>query len=654
MLSIPEIPSHLWQTVFQNTQEAILISNPEGVIVEVNPAFTRITGYSREEAVGQTTKLLKSGYQDKDFYRKFWQSLAAEGKWQGEIWNRRKNGDVYPEILTVSSIRSGDKIQYYIAIFYDISFLKEQIDRFRHLAHHDALTGLPNRLALELFLPQALARARRQGTLLVLGMIDLDDFKPINDTFGHKAGDDLLRAFAQRLQQSVRSTDMVARFGGDEFVIVLEGLVRESEVENCLDRIGEICRSPFILPEGIEAKIGLSLGWILYPDDDAENTNSADRLLRNADMALYVAKAEKGDRASWRHRWGQTAQTQILAAHSDRIEGYGDLCERLLRIGAPTIADAARQFVEAFYASLAKSAESASILATLSGQEMQHLKDRQAEHLHWLLNPELTAEQHRERALQIGQIHALVGVRPSTLVQAMGIYQQNLVDRIIAMPARVVDRASLVQVINIRLEQELRAEIDAVEQLQAAYRHWLADCARAASAAGSIDAYIAACIDRLVELPGMAAAAWGQPGGSGQAVVRHASGRFNDYIEALRNARLDTELALSENSRSQSTVARAWASRAVVVNPSYIRDHHHARWRETAWAVGIRSSAAVPVTLRDEPIGVVSLYGRYPAQFEGLFMRDLLDTLQYVLSWAAACSSASRTAQPPTTAHASE
>ena len=168
MLSIPEIPSHLWQTVFQNTQEAILISNPEGVIVEVNPAFTRITGYSREEAVGQTTKLLKSGYQDKDFYRKFWQSLAAEGKWQGEIWNRRKNGDVYPEFLTVSSIRSGDKIQYYIAIFYDISFLKEQTDRFRHLAHHDALTGLPNRLALELFLPQALARARRQGTLLVL------------------------------------------------------------------------------------------------------------------------------------------------------------------------------------------------------------------------------------------------------------------------------------------------------------------------------------------------------------------------------------------------------------------------------------------------------------------------------------------------------
>lgn len=622
------IPDGLWSAVYQNTQEAVLISDASGRIIDVNQAFTKITGYTREEAIGQSTNLLKSGYQDASFYKRFWRTLNTEGRWQGEIWNRRKDGNVYPEFITVSSIRdAAGKVVYFIAIFYDIGFVSSQTERFKHLAHHDALTGLPNRLALSLFLPQAIERARRQGTYVVVGMLDLDDFKPVNDTFGHKAGDDLLRAIAHRLKDSVRGTDLVIRLGGDEFVIVLEGLIHESEIYPCLDRIGAACEAPFMLPDAGEIRIALSLGWTLYPEDDPDSTDSANLLLRNADMALYVAKADKLHRTSWHHRWGQTCAVQKILTQGPRIiDGYGEECRRILRLGAQTrtIAEASKQFATEFYASLGTLPEPARILTTLSDEEQARLTQRQAEHLEALMQADLTREQHRERARFIGKIHALIGLQPSTLVNAMGIYLQILTDRIIAMPGRVADRASLVQVVNVRLKEELQYQLEATEELQAHYRHYLIEHARNADAKAPWGTQIQACLDRLCELPGIAAAAWGYRAPDGIASVKYASGSFNAYAEALRQAGLETRLALESSTTSASTVAKAWASNTLVINPSYMHDPHHARWRDVATRAGIRSSAAFPLMGTDGPVGVVSVYGQFPGQFENSFMRDFL------------------------------
>ncbi len=621
------VPDSLWSAVYQNTHEAVLISDASGRIIDVNQAFTKITGYSREEVVGQTTKLLKSGYQDASFYRKFWRALTTEGRWQGEIWNRRKDGNVYPEFITVSTIRDdAGSIAYFIAIFYDIGFVPSQTERFKHLAHHDALTGLPNRLALSLFLPQAIERAQRQGSLVAVGMLDLDDFKPVNDTFGHKAGDDLLCAFAQRLKDAVRGSDMVIRHGGDEFVIILDGL-QETEIHPLLDRIGAVCDAPFTVPDAGALQIALSLGWTLYPEDDPDGTDSANLLLRNADMALYVAKADKLHRSSWQHRWGQTsAAKKILAQGSSITDAFGEECQRILRVGAQTrtIADASSQFAREFYASLSAVPEPARILSILSEAERAHLARRQAEHLESLIQADLTREQHRHRARFIGQIHALIGLQPSTLVNATGIYLRILTDKIISMPGRVGDRALLVQVVNARFKEELQCQLEATEELHALYRRFLLDHAQNADEKPPRGDQIQACLDALCTLPGIAAAAWGYRAADGFAKVASASGSFNTYAEALRQAGLDTRLGLEPSTTSGSSVAKAWASRALVVNPSYARDPHHTRWRDVAAQAGIRSSAAFPVVGADGPVGVVSVYGRYPGQFEHGFMRDFL------------------------------
>jgi diguanylate cyclase (GGDEF)-like protein/PAS domain S-box-containing protein len=625
----PGLPADLWPIVFQNTQEAILISDARGRIVDVNPAFTRITGYSREEAIGQTTKLLKSGYQDAQFYKNFWAALNAEGRWQGEIWNRRKDGSVYPEFLTISGVRDqAGAIGHFIAIFYDISFVKEQAERFKHLAHHDVLTGLPNRLALNLLLPQAIARARRQGTQLVVGMLDLDDFKPVNDNYGHKAGDDLLRLLGHRLKDGLRNTDFVARLGGDEFVILLKDLVSEDEIFACWERIGRSCESPFALPGGIEVRVGVSLGWTVYPDDDPNNTDAPELLLRNADMALYVAKADKLHRLSWHHRWGHSTPANVLATKAQPIAGYGESCQRLLRLGQNAIDQAAAKFVDTFYDTLMRQPGHRRILSALSPDEMASLKARQGKHLRWLLAPELTEAAHGERARDIGRMHALIGVSSAALVEAMGIYLRILVDRVTTLPLRVVDRASLVQIVNVRFQHELQQQVAAVEELHSQYRAWFLGCAAEAGKASSAAAYLSQCIDSLTDLPGIAAAAWGTPGADGRSVVRHASGSFEDYSRALAAGMPDGAAGTS----TATTVSNAWLKHGLVVNPSYATGDRPEAWTRIAAQAGIRSSAAFPVLQTGETVCMVSIYGRFPAQFESEFMQFGLTTLMGIFS----------------------
>ena len=210
---------------FLNTAEAIMITDPEGIIVSVNPAFTRITGYSADEVLGKTPRLLNSGTQSKEFYETFWRDLKEQGSWQGELRNRRKNGETYTQWLNITSARHADgSVASYISVFSDMTPLQESEKRLSFIAYHDALTGLPNR---ELFLDRlgsAASQSRRNGQPFTLMFIDLDGFKGVNDTWGHEAGDLLLKEVSCRLLGCVRQEDTVARLGGDEFVLLLQGL----------------------------------------------------------------------------------------------------------------------------------------------------------------------------------------------------------------------------------------------------------------------------------------------------------------------------------------------------------------------------------------------------------------------------------------------
>ncbi len=274
-------------SVFTHAREGILITDAQANIIDVNESFTRITGYNREEALGHNPRMLNSGRQGQEFYAAMWKSLLEEGHWTGEVWNRRKDGEVYAEILTTSAVRDASgETQHYVALFTDITPLKHHQDEIEHIAFHDALTQLPNRALLADRIQQALARASRIGEFTAVVCLDLDGFKVVNDTMGHDAGDILLVETAHRLAGCVRTGDTVARLGGDEFVLLLCGLASREDCDITLKRVLAELVIPFNLREGRQGRISGSIGYTLYPDDDAD----ADTLLRHADHAMYAAK----------------------------------------------------------------------------------------------------------------------------------------------------------------------------------------------------------------------------------------------------------------------------------------------------------------------------------------------------------------------------
>jgi diguanylate cyclase (GGDEF)-like protein/PAS domain S-box-containing protein len=271
---------------FEHMREAVLVTDARHRIIQVNQAFERITGYPQEQAIGQTPRLLKSGRQSTDFYRSFYRALDEHGEWRGEIWNRRKNGDIYPQWLSVKAVldKAGN-LSGYVSVFADITDIKDSERRLWELAHHDPLCDLPNRLLFNARLEHAIQRAHRTSTRLGLLFVDLDRFKNINDSMGHQVGDELLKDVARRLQSAVHEDDTVARLGGDEFVILLEDIPDANSARRIASRIIE-CLSDPVAAGGKSLVVTASIGISLYPADGED----PETLLKHADAAMYQAK----------------------------------------------------------------------------------------------------------------------------------------------------------------------------------------------------------------------------------------------------------------------------------------------------------------------------------------------------------------------------
>ncbi|BCX81238.1 hypothetical protein MIT9_P0816 [Methylomarinovum caldicuralii] len=307
----------LWDTVFEHAAEGIFITDSEGHILQVNRAFTEILGYAPEEIIGQTPRLWKSGRHDRSFYQNLWDSLKRTGHWQGEIWNRRKDGDLVVECLTISAVRDpGGATTHYVAMFSDISRLKRTEEELAYLAYHDVLTGLPNRALLNArlnarldhALEHALEHARRHRTQLALLLLDLDRFKHVNDSFSHATGDTLLQQVAARLRNCVRQDDTVARLGGDEFVFLLENLHEPENAALVADKVIAALKRPFQIG-GHTIPVSASLGISMFPRDGED----AATLLRNADAAMYQAKSEgAGSYAFYTREMTERAREHIL------------------------------------------------------------------------------------------------------------------------------------------------------------------------------------------------------------------------------------------------------------------------------------------------------------------------------------------------------
>ncbi len=304
-------------SVFTCAREGITITAADGNILDVNESFTRITGFSHEEVLGQNPRILSSGRQNEAFYRGMWHELTEKGHWDGEMWNRRKSGEEYAQQITISAVRNprGD-VSHYVALFSDITLLKEHERELEHVAHFDALTGLPNRVLLADRMHQSKAQALRQSQRLAVAYLDLDGFKKINDLHGHDAGDQLLMTIAERMKQAMREGDTLARLGGDEFVAVLLNLPDLAASAPLLDRLLLAAAEPTQIGDHL-LQVSASLGLTFFPQAE---TIDADGLLRQADQAMYQAKQAGKNRY------------HVFDAELDRnVRGHHESLERIRR-----------------------------------------------------------------------------------------------------------------------------------------------------------------------------------------------------------------------------------------------------------------------------------------------------------------------------------
>lgn len=272
-------------SVFTHAREGIFITDANNKIIEVNDTFTLITGYEREEVLGKNPRFLHSGKQDPKFYAEMWKSLAEKDYWSGEIWNRRKSGEEYVEMLTISAILDDTgKVRNYVALFSDITMVKEHQSQLEHIAHYDVLTNLPNRVLLADRLSQALLNSQRNN--VAVAFIDIDGFKEINDTHGHNMGDDLLVALSVRMQHALREGDTLARVGGDEFLVILVDLKNPEDCKPVLERLLLAASEP-VLIDGLSIRVSASIG---LSSSVPNGSTDGDQLIRQADQAMYQAK----------------------------------------------------------------------------------------------------------------------------------------------------------------------------------------------------------------------------------------------------------------------------------------------------------------------------------------------------------------------------
>ena len=505
--------------------------------------------------------------------------------------------------------------------------LKQRISQLQaeeaHRARHDPLTGLPNRWALEQYLPQAIARAGRAGTALAVGMIDLDDFKPVNDRHGHEAGDALLRELGARLQRLLRATDLVARLGGDEFVVVIEQLDRAhpvAELEALLGRLHCAIETAFDLGQGRRVEVGMSMGVALSPPCDAE----PDALMRRADAAMYQVKADKLSRSAW---WGfGTEQPRAAVAKAAPLDPFGELAQRLLGAVHGPLEAVEQEFVRDFYAELVRHDDTAAVLAGLAPGERARLQDLQAAHLRFLLEPHTTPSAIAARARHLGRVHALTGVGAPALTRATDLYRDLLERRVDSLPLATLDRFQALRAADARLKLDLHGQLDSMQQTIDAYSAYAARALPPSG--GSWASLVQSELDALGALPGVRACQLARPRDNGFFAIEFDSG---EAAEAMARVAMTYGLTPQLDARQptgQGLIPMAWHSEEIQFSGAYSEDPRTRIWHDAMHEHGVRSMVAIPVPGSYGPEFVLVIEGAYPNQFSNRWMRDLCASLQ--------------------------
>lgn len=620
--------------LFNANAAALFLTTQDGEFIDANPAFCHLTGHACIGLVGQSARIL-TPEDTPPFVLRMAEDAAPEEATRHRLHRtqaivHRSGRRLMVEVLgaTIHIPNHGIGVLWSLV---DITALYEAQNAVIHQATHDALTGLANRRALDAFLPKAIARARRRGGMVAVGMLDLDDFKPVNDTWGHAAGDTVLITLAQRLQERLRAEDLLARLGGDEFVIVLEELEPnrvQEQLSIALDRLYDAVRSPFDLGEGHQASIGMSLGIALFPLDGEEG----DTLLRHADAALYAVKQNKHGRS----RWWQLSQAQDGMTRPDSIEtndAFDGAAAHFLGQHQTVLAGLAPAFVRQFYDLLAYESPAQAILSTLTSTQMQRLALTQTEHLLFLIAPDTDRAALLARSEQVGRVHSLVGVNSSLLIRSISLYRRLLIEHLGRTALSTRDRYRLMMLIEARVEDDLLSQAQAGSSVVQQYFGILT---RPLPAAGCLwnDA-----------LPNELGALQQAPGITAALCIRRGDEHTPFIIKAALGAAADVfGRALSAPSANHGAPARYHAALQQSFTQGTLRTLRNEHWSldtESGNATA-HSALFLPIHNRNRlTMGMLVLLGAYPHQFESVWAQQFSGSYQLRISqiWQACTSS---------------
>ena len=610
-----------------SVQEGVIITDADQRIVYLNDAFHTLTGYDFEQMRGSNCNVLQGPETDPDTVSRIREDIRQGRDFVGEILNYRRDGTRFWNLLTINPLRDEHgRISHYVGVQRDITNLRELNGRLEHLAFHDELTGLPNRRALDRHFAENLPAVLAGRGLLALSIIDLDDFKVINDTHGHECGDQLLKKVTARIRPRLAPRDFFARLGGDEFVIVF----LEDRAEGALERlharfesIGDCFAEPFEIGLDAPINMALSMGVALCP----EHAEAGGMLLRLADEALFRAKKHKLDRAHWWSIHGE-ADTPEMAV---TIEAYGPSAAAVLDQARRHMQGLLDSIVDDFYAQLEDDPHASGILQGLGPGALDRLKQQQIEHMKLLMRSDLTRKQVLEACRRIGRAHALAGIDGVVLMRWMSVYQERLARQCNQLPIGPRQRYHLVQVLEHRLQDDLQAQMQAQTHVQDRYAA-IIDQFLPERGSGWNDA-IGLEVRLLSRLPGIRAAMILRPSRQDAFSIESSAGACARAVaQALRAAYANSEEAQIAPP-DESLIMRAWHASEIRSVPRLDQPldngHEIPALPETLVADGAQSAACIPILDEQRmPVAALLLMGHYANQFESRTMQHFMRNVQ--------------------------
>ncbi len=608
-------------------QEGVIITDADQRVVYLNEAFRALTGYDFEQMRGRNCNVLQGPETDPDTVSRIRDNLRRGDAFVGEILNYRQDGTRFWNLLTINPLRDEHgQISHFVGVQRDITDLRELNDRLEHLAFHDELTGLPNRRALDRYFADTLPEVIAGEGLLALSIIDLDDFKIINDTHGHDCGDQLLKKVTERVRPHLARRDFFARLGGDEFVI----LFREERTEagrarlrERIESIGECFVQPFEIGLDLPINMALSMGVALCP----EHAEAGGLLLRLADEALFRAKKHKLDRARWWSIHGEVDAPELAVP----TEAYGSGAGDILDTARPHLEGVLPSIVEDFYAQLHADPHAAAILEGLGAVEFERLKQRQVEHMQLLMHGDLTRKQVIDASRRIGRAHALIGIDSILLMRWMSVYQERLAQQCSMLPVGPRQRYHLVQLLEHRLQDDLQAQMEAQTSVQDRYAA-IIDKFLPERGSGWNDA-IGLEVQLLARLPGISAAMILRPSQQDTFSIESSAGAAARAVtQVLREQYADSEEAQIAPP-DDSLIMRAW--HASVIRTAAHIGHGSGQGQDTASLpsplaeAGVHSAACLPILDEQHmPVAALLLAGHYANQFESKYMQHFMRNMQ--------------------------